>query len=340
MAASEVGGGPGTVLNPAWSERYLEGSREREDDLLRLFADQIQMVQARNRKTESEPVRRGFHAKLLVGVVNARFTVAADVRSELSNGLFAPGASYPAMVRFSNASGTVNGDDEKDLRGVAVRILVTEDGPQDLLFTNTPSSYSRDARQFMVTAVATAGGRKLSALPRLIRHVGLPEGLRIARALRRGTSRRVISLATETFWSRVPFAVGPYAVKFRLQPLSLPPPGAEPRRGFDRLRLEFAERLGREDIRFALQVLHYVDDTTTPIEDATVEWTGASEAVGELLIPRQDVTRGDGPDGERMLENLSFSPWTSTEWMRPLGSLNRARKPVYEASVRLRSPAS
>jgi catalase len=327
-----------TALNPGWSERFMGGSQEKEAELLDVFAQQIQDVQERNRKGEDQPIRRGFHAKLVAGIVNAQFIVAGDVRAELQGGLFVPGRTYPAVVRLSNASGIVRSDSDKDLRGIAIRIEASG-GAQDFLFTNSPASHARDARQFMAAATAMAGGRRLSAVPRMVRQLGLLEGLRVVGALRRA-SRRVGSLATEAYFSRAPFAVGRYAVKFKLQPVVPIPWVARGGRGPDALRDEFVERLRSQDVRYHLQVLHYVDEQATPIEDGTVEWTdrgGPPEIVAELLIPRQDLTTVQAREGESMVDALQFNPWSGTAEIRPIGSLNRARKPVYQASARLRS---
>jgi Catalase len=331
-------------LNPDWAERFLGGSEETERRLLERFAEQINEVQVLNRRRDQDPIRRAFHAKLLAGVANATFTVAPDLRPELQAALFVPGATHPALVRFSNASGTVRSDAVRDLRGVAVRIGPREAPPaegavHDLLFSNTRTSHSRDAVQFMASAVAMAGGRRIRAIPGLVRRLGFGEGLRVFRALRRSASRKVGSLATEAYFGRLPFAVGSVAVKFALQPMATDQGSAQPH-GPEGLRQEFVDRLALEDVRYRLEALHFVDEATTPIEDATVEWTPgpiASDPIGELLLPRQDLTTGDGPAGERLVEATEFTPWNCPPGIRPIGSLNRARQPVYEASVRLRS---
>jgi hypothetical protein len=328
------------ALNPSWSERYLEGSPEKEAELLRVFVQQIGDVQQRNRRSDGDPVHRAFHAKLLAGIAGARFVVSDDVRPELRTALFTPGAGHPALVRFSNASGIVRSDADKDLRGIAIRVDLGQGAIQDLLLTNAPASHARDARQFMVAAVAMAGGRRLAALPQLMWRLGFREALRMILALQREASRPVSSVATEAFYSRAPFAVGPYAVKFRLQPTAPEGETSATPSGTDSLRDEMIERLKGGDVRFELQVLHYVDERVTPIEDGTVEWTDRDarpETVAELLIPRQDLTEGEGPKGERMVDALEFNPWNTTEGIRPIGGLNRARKPVYEASARLRA---
>lgn len=328
------------ALNTAWRERHLGGSPEKEAELLRLFVEQIRQVQERNRGRDGGPIRRAFHAAALAGVGNARFKVAHDVRPELRQGLFVPGATYPAVVRFSNASGMHGLDRQKDLRGIAIRVRAGGE-VQDFLMTNAPASHARDPRQFMAAAVAMAGGRRLAAVPRLVRDLGLREALRMLRSLRRASSRPVHSLATEAFWSRAPFAVGPCAVRFKLQPLAAL--AAADSRKHPSLRDELVDRLRKGDVRFHLQVQHFVDERSTPIEDGSVEWTervAPPETVAELVIPRQDLVDDESLEAEREVETLAFSPWNSTPGVRPIGALNRARKPVYRASVQHRGLGS
>jgi hypothetical protein len=150
----------------------------------------------------------------------------------------------------------------------------------------------------------------------------------------------VTSVATESFWSRAPYAVGSYAVKFKFEPLAAPADGSEPK-GDDVLRMDIVERLRRDDVGYRLRAIHYQDETLTPIEDGTVPWPeddAPPEILAEVVLPRQDLTSGDGPEGERRLDALRFTPWNTTEGVRPIGGLNRARRPVYEASGRHRSP--
>jgi hypothetical protein len=325
----------------AWAESYLGGSPEREEELIRSFAEQIHKVQRRNRKQGGEPILRAFHAKLLAGIGDARVEISRNLRPELRTAMLDPGATYPTVVRFSSASGMIQPDDADDLRGIAVRILLDQGEPQDLLMTNAPASHARDARQFMVTSLAMAGGRRLGAIPRLALALGPWEALRILRALRRASSRHVQSLATETFWSRAPFVIGPYAVKLILRPEAHP--GAGPgTRGRDRLRAEFVERLRRDDVRYLLQVQRFVDGRRTPIEDGTVEWTEADappETIAEVILPSQDLKAGDAAKRERSIDELAFSPWNAGGGLYPIGGLNRARRLVYPASARLRAPS-
>jgi hypothetical protein len=55
--------------------------------------------------------------------------------------------------------------------------------------------------------------------------------------------------------------------------------------------------------------------------------------VATIVIPKQNF---DTPEQNTFGENLSFNPWHSLPEHRPLGSLNRMRKMVYERISRVR----
>jgi hypothetical protein len=336
-----VSGGAGADL-PRWAERYPGGSLEREAAAVERFVEQIHEIQRRNRTPATQPVRRAFHAKLLAGVADARLEIAKDVPPDLVCPLLQPGVTHPAIVRLSSASGMVRPDQEGDLRGIAVRVTLPEGAVQDLLMTNAAASHARDARQFMVTGLATSGGRRLGAIPILVWRLGPFEAVRILKALRRATSRPTQSLAMETFWSRGPFAIGTEAVKLILRPpdgTTTASSATVPRTRSADLRSEFASRLGREDVRYLLQVQRFVDERRTPIEDGTVEWTEAATppiTVATLVLPRQDLGSSSGAQRDAEIDAVAFTPWNDGGGLRPIGGLNRARRLVYRSSARAR----
>ena len=78
------------------------------------------------------------------------------------------------------------------------------------------------------------------------------------------------------------------------------------------------------------------DPTTQPIEDPTIEWSEREAPfvdVAKLRIPRQTF---DTPAEQAFCENLSFTPWHAVAAQRPVGGINRVRKPVYAAISDLR----
>src|SRR5215510_3530531 len=64
---------------------------------------------------------RDAHAKI-VALVRAEVRVRADLPAELAHGVWTPGATYKAWVRYSNGDGTVRSDGAKDARGMAIKL--------------------------------------------------------------------------------------------------------------------------------------------------------------------------------------------------------------------------
>ena len=72
------------------------------------------------------------------------------------------------------------------------------------------------------------------------------------------------------------------------------------------------------------------------VEKSTVEWKEEDAPfikVATITIPRQTFAT---PERDQFGENLSFTPWHALPQHRPLGSINRTRRVVYETISKLR----
>jgi hypothetical protein len=323
-----------------WREEYLGGTSTAEAGIIRQLAVRIMEVQA-NLKASSGAgaIVRAFHAKGVIGATNAQFVVRDDLPDEFRIGFLRPGATYRTSVRFSNASGTVQPDIARDLRGAALRVHVSETEVHDLLMTNGPASHARDPVQFIAFARVLAGS-PLLLLPRLVFGIGPLESVRILRNVL-SHARTIRSFATERFWSRGPITCGPLAVKYQLRPVDGTAPGPEPDTADSNyLRTEFDARLRAGAVSFDFLFQKYVDARKTPIEDGSVEWLESDTPaipIARLIIPQLDVNSPEAVAGAiastDMVDALEFNPWHTTAEFRPLGSLNRARHMVYTASA-------
>lgn len=318
----------------AWRETFIGGTPETEEAYFAGLAREMADLQRTNAGTGA-PLRT-LHAKTVAGVTDAELAFAADLPADLHAGPFVAGARLAAHVRFSNASGLIRSDTESDLRGVAVRVLLPDGGAHDLLMTNYPVSHARDAGQFVTAARIGAGPRAL-AIPRMLRAFGPAETLRILSNVRRA-SRRTVSLAAESYWSRGAILWGPAGpVRFRLSPATPPAtrddvPATDP----DRLRRDLAARLADGPVRFGLAVQRFVSEELTPLEDGATPWRERDspwQQAGTLTLPAQDLLGPDGERGRAALDATAFSPWNAPAEFRPLGSLNRARRAVYATSA-------
>ncbi|HUF10944.1 MAG TPA: hypothetical protein VMO47_16610 [Rhodothermales bacterium] len=318
---------------PAWQRelRFLGGSRDAEQARIDRFETEIRAV-ARTYGVENGMIMRAEHAKMLAGFGTAVFRISQTLPEDLEVDFLIPGNAYPAEIRFSNASSLVaESDAEPDLRGAAVRVVVGKSIYMDFLLTNANRHHARDAEEAMATTVAfaiTGPLRTLRGALRLIRRVGLSDGLRIVRTLKSQMAGPVESLASEAFYSRAPLVIGSTAVKYRMAPTV--EKSAHPTATVD-LGAELIDRLQRDDVVFDFQVQEYVNATQTPIEDATVEWDAPFVTIAQVVISR-------GSEIDKTLDRQAFNPWNvASDDFTPIGSMNRARLRVYEASASLRA---
>jgi hypothetical protein len=73
-----------------------------------------------------------------------------------------------------------------------------------------------------------------------------------------------------------------------------------------------------------------------------VEWLESVSPpipLGRLTLPRQDLTSDASLAQAALVDRLALTPWNVVGDIRPLGSLNRARKAVYLASAQARGAA-
>ena len=98
-----------------------------------------------------------------------------------------------------------------------------------------------------------------------------------------------------------------------------------------------AARLRQQDLVWDLQLQPFVDEASTPIEDASVDWPTPYTTVARLTLPRQDPAAD--PALAEQVEAAVFDPWQALAAHRPLGDVMRARKVVYFESQKGRGAA-
>src|SRR5262245_1282267 len=96
---------------PGFRERYAGGSPEAERlQFLELARDIMDIQLASKKRAGAADVDRAFHAKAILGVVNATLRVSDDIPKDLELGHFRARAEYDATVRLSNANGAHQAD--------------------------------------------------------------------------------------------------------------------------------------------------------------------------------------------------------------------------------------
>src|SRR4051794_6898610 len=336
------------------------------------MVDQVKAVQILNRDHAGwDHPQRGQHAKIHAGICNAEFHISPNLPEDLRAGFFQPGRTYPATVRLSNADGLNRPDDELDLRGIAVRLSFEDREPHDFVFVNAPVSHVRDAVEFMIVTTAlarkgllpTLAGDVMDFLAHIqeiagkLRHNGATDFFESLKnhlqsqftAVQMLTilggqvirSASIKSLVVQDYWGRPPLKLAEAAVQLKLEHTTrkkLQPESSGP----GLLRDDLQRRLKKRPVVFQFKVQRFVDEETTPIEDTSKEWNEEDSpfvTVAKLVIPPQDLGTPEAKADDAQVDALRFSPWNNItdDFLRPLGSMNRARRLAYQASADFRS---
>jgi hypothetical protein len=296
------------------------------------------IIEVMRRKLEKDyapgSTRRDAHPKH-TAVLQASFTVEADLPQALRVGVFALPRSFDAWVRFSNASGTPQSDAVKDLRGCAIKLrevpgqrIAESDEPttQDFLMVNLPTMPLGTVKLFHdAIYLGTEWSLLLFAAKMLLSGHG-----HILQALQTAKTNPT-SPADIRYWSTTPYLYGAgQAAKYSLVPTSLYKSRLPATLTDHYLSDNLQQHLAQGDASFNFKVQLRSDASGMPIEDAGVEWREDQAPfvkVATLRIPAQEFrTR----ERDELSEALTFSPGHALVDHRPIGAVNRARMRVYK----------
>ncbi len=269
--------------------------------------------------------------------------------------MFAEPRSYPVIARISTTSGVLRSDKMRGVRGLGIKAIGVpgpremDDEPnvtQDFVLVTHEEFLFADAHAYLklgmptATALARLSDRVLGAasdLLALVQKVGLrlPPNLAVFVAPNR-------PILGETFYSSAPIRYGDYVARFKYEPTS-PEVKALADQNLPRNPTQDAHRdlimafFEDNAAEYTFSVQLCTDPATMPIEDATKHWDHAASPylpVAKIVFPRQNpysaVRRAYGDDV------LSFNSWRALKAHRPLGSINRLKRSVYEASSNYR----
>lgn len=315
-----------------WKEVVAPDEAQRFAGYARQFAE----LQAR--KSHKYGTGRGLHRKQLTAA-RGQLQVLGDLPAFASHGLFAQPGQYDVRVRLSNGGMDKTSDRKPDIRGFSFSVLGVQgdsalgNGPaksQDFTLINQEKFAFPQSGEFVdfVVAASHGGGALIKFLVQ--RHGLLGAAKQIAK-----TVKTFGGFAAHAVHSAAPIACGPYAVRVRLVPHVAN--GAPVTQVQDDWNAEFSARLRQQDLQWDLQLQPFVDEATTPIEDASVDWPTPYTTVARLTLPRQDPAAD--PTLAEQVEAAVFDPWQALAAHRPLGDVMRARKVVYFESQKGRGAA-
>lgn len=308
-------------------ERIEPGEAEIAERITVLLRDWV--------RTHYEPgkAQRAGNTKTY-GVVRGELHVVPGIPERLRRGVFALPGAYRAWVRFGGPGPLAPPDlDDNGVLSLGVKVLGVpgqklsgdEKNTQDFLALTSIAFQSPDVANNVELHEHVAKG-----IPLFYYVNGSPTRL-LEFALQALGTRVYASPLEVQYNSCVPYLLGDgQAIKFRFVPQTTPT-SIPLRPGDDYLHEAMVDRLDSEDVVFDLLVQRQTDPFLMPIENASVIWPDElSEPVkvAELRIPAQSF---NSPEQMAFAGNLSMNPWHALPAHRPLGSLNRARKHMYEA---------
>lgn len=331
----------------------IETLDPKEEELIDRIVTTLHSNNERAYKTYRHGLRDA-HAKGH-GILEGSITVYPDLQPELAQGMFAQPGKYPVIARLSSTSGAIRHDRLRGVRGLGVKVLGVEGEramvgdeatTQDFILVTHREFLFADVREYatrgMIVAwllaripdrLLGAGSELAATVDRLLVRFGRPLPPTLQVFIRPNTH-----ILGDTFFSSAPFRWGDYVAKFLIAPLSdnvraleNVPLGQNPSENANREMI--AEFFANNGADYELRVQLCTDLDAMPIENATLPWPEEASPhipVAKIHFPKQDpaspTRRAFGDDV------LSFNSWRGLEAHRPLGSINRMKLRVYEAS--------
>jgi hypothetical protein len=328
-------------------ESLAEGEEKAAADILKIIDGQIK---AKYASGSGKRALRDAHPKTH-GCLKAEFTVDPSIEDKYAQGVFTKGNKFDAIIRFSNSSEIpTQADIEKDGRGMAFKLLnvpgkkllevESQALSQDFIFISHPVFFIKDPVEYVTFINKFENSDVLSQLA-TVKSLGV-EGVKIAKDIK---SLQISSPIQAQYWSNVPYqlGVGPkkMAVKYTAKPCAINGKDSIPKSTKDDnyLRTRMIEHFKNADACMDIYVQARTDNAMS-VEDSRVEWKTPWSKVATLSMKKGVQDIAPTPDSSlaqnQACDTLSFNPWHSLPEHKPLGSMNRVRKSVYEHISKLR----
>ena len=327
-----------------------------EGETVKNLNEQFHLIQEQTAKDYGSAVR-GVHAKAHA-IVKGRIEILSGLAAPLAQGLFASAGSYDVLMRFSTLPGDILDDSISVPRGLAIKVFDVPgdrlpgsetDNTQDFVLVNGPAFASSTPKAFLANlkmlakTTDTGEGLKkaLSSTLQVVDAALETVGIKSPTVQTLGGAPNTHPLG-ETYYTQVPFRHGDYIAKLSLAPVSpnmtaLTGDKVETSGRPDALREDIGEIFVEQDSVLELCVQLCTDAEAMSIEDASVVWDEKQSpyvAVARLTVPAQISWEHGASDGQD--KAVAFSPWHGLVAHQPIGGVNRARKPTYEASAKFR----
>ncbi|KAM0723508.1 hypothetical protein Q7P37_000495 [Cladosporium fusiforme] len=292
---------------------------------------------------------RGTHVKTQ-GIVKGKLTVLPDLPEHLSQGLFSNSeAEHDVAMRFANEPSFLQDDRKPGPRGCGMKVFDVdgefmdpageESRSHDFTFNNAPLIELRDLPTCL--EIFQLREKHFDDAPGLEKALKQREDSDLQFAPQGLPNRHFLSY---TMYSQSAFRFGDYIAKYALFPtgkkqreLALCQITEDSDASQHSTWLREYHRQHEAEFDFRVQLLRNLDEQK--IEDCSKPWdeeTYPFETVARVVLPRGQ----DAFDPQRRVfweDNMKLNPWYGLEAHRPMGSINRLRKSLYQRSVAKRN---
>ncbi|KAK5732264.1 hypothetical protein LTR17_010710 [Elasticomyces elasticus] len=312
---------PGHLVK--WDDPKVEPNVDGESELIQQVCDTINKVQAHNFSAHRHGFR-GTHVKTQA-IVKGSMTVEEGLPPHLAQGLFSDsGQTYPLAIRYANEPRFLQDDRAPGPRGCGMKVFgvdgafMDEAGSktktQDFTFNNAPLL-------------------ELTDLPRTVeifqireRNFRNPDGLKAEINKREDKDLQFAPAGLPnhhfmayTMYSQSAYRYGDYVAKYAMFPTG-------------KLQQDLAEKASINNGLCQDINEQSVEDCSKPWDEEKYPFQTAAKIT---LTKGQDVF-----EAKRRAfwdDHMKLNVWYGLEAHRPLGSVNRLRKQVYQASVAKRA---
>jgi len=319
-------------------DRYIESIQPTAmntaiNDIRRMFVDEIQVPRIVN--NNQTPAKRAAFAKTH-GAVYGTFQVSDNLPQKYQLGIFKPGNSYNAWVRYSSDIAQTAPDLNSTV-GIGIKLFDVpgkksmEQEPNgttlDFILQNTEVFFASDAVDMANFKSAAIAGNLDAFL------VQNPELAAVLESM----EKKVNSLLREPLWSCVPYKFGDDYCKFSLRAETVPDPDRAPDVNANNyLAQDLAQRLMNGEVKLSFYVQIRNNPATQSIISARSLWDEREAIpvkVATLILYKQNIK---ARQQQEYGESLSFNLWRTLAEMEPVGSIAEARKVTYLSSSEVR----
>jgi hypothetical protein len=277
--------------------------------------------------------KRGSQPKT-TALLQAQFSVEADIPEELKVGLFRHAKTYSAWIRMGNSHDRPQSDKKKDIRCFSIKVMEAEgrkfDKAQetqthDFIMISMPMMPIGTLKAFHEAIHYSVKWSPLVFVLRLL----FSGRVKVLKEVSKNKINQTSPLDIR-YWSTTPSLFGSEkVVKYSVVPTSTYKSSLPAELTDSYLSENMEKHLAEHEASFDFMIQFQKDPALMPVEDASVEWKEQDSPfvkVATIRIPSQSFRTTERND---QVEEFSFSPAQALVEHQPIGSLNRARVELY-----------